>query len=70
MALDFSGDGAAVQSDPLFSTTVEKSAVESQSSPLQTSEISTLSNPKCPPPPAIKTGILFASQYSVSHCYN
>lgn len=28
MALDFSGDSAAVQSDPLFSTVVEKSVVE------------------------------------------
>lgn len=42
MALDFSGVGAAVQSDPLFSTVVEKRVVEDQLSPLQTSEIATL----------------------------
>lgn len=42
MALDFSGDGASVQSDPLFSTVVEKRVVEDQLSPLQTSEIATL----------------------------
>jgi len=42
MALDFSGDSAAVQSDHLFTTVVEKSVVEGQSSPLQSSEISSL----------------------------
>lgn len=48
MALDFSGDSAAVQSGPLFSTVVEQCVVEGQPPPLHTSEIPT----KCPPAPS------------------